>query len=275
MTRLLLTLIALAATGYLALCAWLFFSQRSMIYFPQPRSNTSAPTMKLSIDGVDVFVTTRTRQSDKALLYFGGNAEDVTLSLAELEKAFPDHALYLMHYRGYGDSGGAPTETSLKRDAIALFDAVRPMHSHITVMGRSLGSGVAIKIASERPVSGLVLVTPYYSLVDIGAEAFPHWPVRWLLRDKYETWRYAPQVKTPTLLLAAEHDEIIPRASTELLLRSFSGDVAKMQTILGADHNTISAFPDYIDALRSFAEKIDSGDLVRIERDDRPQHTAQ
>jgi len=99
-------------------------------------------------------------------------------------------------------------------------------------------------------VKRLVLVTPYDSLQEIAAAHFPYFPVRWLLRDKYESWRYAPRVTAPTLLLAAEHDEIIPASSTQQLLTRFPRGVATMTVIGEADHNAISAMPGYLAALR-------------------------
>jgi pimeloyl-ACP methyl ester carboxylesterase len=109
---------------------------------------------------------------------------------------------------------------------------------------------VAVRMATLRPVSRLVLVTPYDSLGELAARQFPYFPVRWLLRDKYESGKYAPQVKVPTLILAAEHDEIIPARSTELLFSRFANGVASIRVIKGAGHNSISDDASYISALR-------------------------
>ncbi len=84
----------------------------------------------------------------------------------------------------------------------------------------------------------------------LAARQFPYFPVRWLLIDKYESGRYAPRIKIPTLLLAAEHDEVIPRKSTERLYERFARGVAVLQVIPGVGHNTISASPAYMEALR-------------------------
>lgn len=84
-----------------------------------------------------------------------------------------------------------PSEVALVADALALFDRVYAEHPHVVVGGRSLGSGVAVHVASLRPVARLVLVTPYDSLYGIAARQFPYVPVRWLLWDTFESWRYA------------------------------------------------------------------------------------
>ncbi len=245
-------LISFALLLYGAACVALFAFQRSLIYFPQPdHFGTPATTLTLRVPGADLAVSVRPHAGRKALIYFGGNAEDVSASLPSFSSAFPDHAIYLLHYRGYGGSSGTPTEEALCADAQALFDKVHEEHPDIAIVGRSLGSGVAVRLASLRPASRLVLVTPYDSIEEIAARQFPYFPVRWLLVDKFESWRHAPKIRIPTLLLAAEFDEIIPRASTGRLHAAFAKGVASLVIIPGAGHNTISDTAQYLDAMRT------------------------
>jgi pimeloyl-ACP methyl ester carboxylesterase len=197
-----------------------------------------------------VLVTVRPSATGDALVYFGGNAEDVSYALPVLARAYPQHALYLLHYRGYGGSTGEPSERALFADALALFDDVHREHPNIVVVGRSLGSGVATYLASKRPVARLVLVTPYDSLEDVAVRHYPYLPVRWLLRDRFESSKYAPRITAPTLVIAAEHDEIIPRASTDALLARFRHGLAVFKVVTGTTHNTISESPEYVSLLR-------------------------
>ena len=244
-------LLLLLITGYVAACIVLFLAQRSFIYFPPPSAAVPAPrTSTLAVPGAEIRISERPLQGSKAVIYLGGNAEDVSASLPLLDSAFPGRALYLMHYRGYAGSTGKPTEEALVADALALFDRVRTEHSDIVVIGRSLGTGVAVRMATLRPVSKLVLVTPYDSLGELAARQFRFFPVRLLLTDKYESGKYAPRVKVPTLILAAEHDEIIPARSTELLFSRFANGVASMKVIEGAGHNSISDSASYISSLQ-------------------------
>ncbi|HEX3527828.1 MAG TPA: alpha/beta fold hydrolase [Thermoanaerobaculia bacterium] len=237
---------------YLGACAILYAVQRSLIYYPQPRSAGASMTiLKLPVADANVLVSVRPHDGPKALIYFGGNAEDVSRNLPAFSQAFPDHSIYLLHYRGYGGSSGSPSEESIQRDAMALFDKVHAEHPQTAVVGRSLGSGVAVHLASQRPASRLILITPYDSLQEIAARHFPHMPVKWLLRDKFESWRYAPRVAVPTLLMAAEHDEVIPRSSTERLYACFAKGVASLQVIPGTGHNTISESPQYLEMIRA------------------------
>ena len=251
MLRTILILAAIAALIYVALCLALLFAQRSFIYYPQPKSaGDDAPTLTLNVDGARILVSTRAHSGPDAVIYFGGNAENVSGSLPTLADAFPDRSLYAMNYRGYGGSTGKPSETAIIADALALFDRVHVDHPRIIVIGRSLGSGVAIHIASERPVERLVLITPYDSLLTIAAGQFGFFPLRWLMLDKFESWRYAPKIKIPTLLIAAENDEVIPYARTKSLYDRFLPSVASMKRLPGVDHNSISQSPEYIPAIR-------------------------
>jgi pimeloyl-ACP methyl ester carboxylesterase len=243
--------LSVLAFAYLGLCGVLFFFQRSLIYFPQPGSGDDVTTlMTLPIASERVLVSTRPKNGLRALIYFGGNAGDVSLSMPSLSVGFPDSAIYLLHYRGYGGSSGRPSEQALFADALILFDQVRAKHPDVDVVGRSLGSGIAVYVASLRPVARLVLVTPYDSLQEVAALQLPYVPVRWLLLDKFESWRFAPHVTAPTLIIAAEYDEIIPRTSTELLQSRFKSGLASLKVVARANHNTISNDGEYMQLLQ-------------------------
>jgi uncharacterized protein len=247
MARAMTIFLAVLLLGYLALCAALFAYQRSLLYFPQPKSwGDPATTMHLQAKDAELVLTARQSTGPKAIVYFGGNAEDVSANLPSFGQAFPGHAIYLLHYRGYGGSSGSPSEAALQSDALALFDQVSKTHADVTVIGRSLGSGVAVWVASQRPVSRLILVTPYNSIQELAAQRFPWFPISWLLVDKFESWKYAPQVTAPTLLIAAEHDEVIPAASTGKLHTQFKTGTATMKVLPGTSHNTISQHPQYL-----------------------------
>jgi pimeloyl-ACP methyl ester carboxylesterase len=173
------------------------------------------------------------------------------LNLESFSKALPDHALFLMHYRGYGGSTGGPSEKAINSDAAALFRTVHAQHSEVALMGRSLGSGVAIRLASENPASRLVLVTPYDSVEEIAAAQYPYLPVRLLLLDRYQSWKYAPQIRIPTTIIAARNDEVIPRASTEKLLSRFPAGVASMTVIEGVGHDDIGTRSEYLKSIQT------------------------
>jgi pimeloyl-ACP methyl ester carboxylesterase len=246
MPRPVIRLAVLVAVAYLGICVLMFVFQRALVYYPQPRSGTGE-VMALESDGLQLVVSVYAREHGSALLYFGGNAEDVSRSIPQLAEGFPQHALYLMHYRGYGGSEGRPTEAGLITDALALYDAVASQHDAMTIVGRSLGSGVAMPLAAARPVTELILVTPFDSLVAVARRHYPFLPVRWLMRDRYEAWHHASAIEAPTRLIVAERDEIIPRQSSEALHAAFPAGVASLHIVPGAGHNTVSSWPDHLD----------------------------
>lgn len=252
MHRTFMRFLAIVVFSYAVFCIALYALQSSLIYFPQPRE-IKAPqsTMILTVEDAELLVTVRSHAGPKAIIYFGGNAEDVSLNLPSFEKSFPDHALYLLHYRGYGGSSGTPSEEAIQHDALTLFDKVRAEHPDIAVIGRSLGTGVAVRLSSQRPVSRLILVTPYDSLQEIAADKFPYAPVKWLMHDQYDSGSYASKITIPTAIVAAENDEVIPRASTKKLFERFGKGIASMKVIPATGHNTISTSSEYLAAIRA------------------------
>lgn len=241
---------------YAGLCALLFLFQRSQIYFPVRESSPAGATsIRFSGSGVELKIWIVSRPGPQALLYFGGNAEDVAANLGSFASAFPEHSLYLMNYRGYGGSAGSPSESGLVVDAIALYDHLRPRHPEISVIGRSLGSGVAVQLASAREVRRLVLVTPYDSLVNVARAHFPYLPVGFLLRDRYDSASRVSGVDASTLIVIAGSDEIIPRARSDALVAAFPAGQARVFVLEGAMHNDIELRPQYHEQLRLFLSR--------------------
>ncbi len=231
--------------AYAGLCLVVFLLQRSFIYFPRAVPAAVPNAIDISAGDRTVRVAARQQAATRAIVYLGGNAEDVAYSLEEFSQQFPDHALYMMYYRGYGGTAGRPNESGLVADARAVCDWVRERHPQIVLVGRSIGSGIAVQVAAEREFERLVLVTPFDSLVTLAWRQFPYLPVGPLLRDRYESWRFAARIATPTLIVAAEHDEIVPRSSTDRLVDAFPPGVATLRLIAGATHNDLAETGEY------------------------------
>lgn len=240
--------VALLGVAYLAIACLLYFSQSSFIYYPVARSGDT-PAFSLQREDAQVVVSTNGLETGPAVVYFGGNAEDVSQAVALLAHAFPQHAIYAMHYRGYGGSTGVPSERALVADGLALFERVAGTHSSITVVGRSLGSGIAVQIAAQKAVQRLVLITPYNSLAELAADQFPWFPIQLMLRDKYESWRFVRHLRVPTSIIVARNDEIIPNESSEALARAFPAGIATVVMIGEANHNSVLEYPEAMAAL--------------------------
>ncbi|MBB6188175.1 alpha/beta hydrolase [Rhodanobacter sp. MP7CTX1] len=244
--------IAILLCLYGLACVYLYLNQRHLIYMPaSSRPVRQAPDFVLPRDGVVLRGWVVNPGKTRALLYFGGNGERIEDLREEFSRWFPDRTIYLLPYRGYGASSGEPSESALIDDALALYDEVAGHHTGVAVIGRSLGSGVAMQLAARRPLERLVLVTPFDSLQRVAQGAYPYAPVSWLLKDRYESWRFAGQVRCPVLVLRAADDQVIDPARTAVLVASFVAPPEEL-VIVGAGHNTIQEDPAYQRALDAF-----------------------
>lgn len=237
---------------YVLLGAFLFLRQRGMIYFPtKPMPHRYAELM-LSSEGESIKVIVVNPGKERALIYFGGNAEKVVTNAPDFERLFPDQTVYLFNYRGYGGSSGQPTEKGIFADALALYDQIKADHKSISVIGRSLGSGVAAYLASQREIHKLVLATPFDSILRVAQRRFLIYPLKLLLLDQYNTAGRVAAIKAPTLVIMAEHDSVIPRKSSLRLIAAFPAGQVIAVTVEEAGHNTLSEFPEYYEKVEEF-----------------------
>ncbi|BDD87488.1 alpha/beta hydrolase [Desulfofustis limnaeus] len=246
---------AVAVLGYCALCLMLYLRQRDLLYYPTPAlsfARVAAEPLLLQNGGETLRIWRLPSSSERALLYFGGNAEQVSLNIDSFRQLFPDWTVYLMNYRGYGGSSGAPSETALTADALALHDRISHTYQMIGVIGRSLGSGVAAYLAAHRRVDRLALVTPYDSMAHLAAFYYPWVPVRLLLRDRYDLRPLVGRLTMPKLILIAEHDEVIPASISGALVSLLPSQTTRVTVIDGAGHNTIGERQRYAQELATF-----------------------
>lgn len=240
---------------YVGFCGYLYAAQRSFIYFPVPESrNALAEDLRLDVNGATLQIWRLHAEMQEALIYFGGNAEDVAQNIQQFAQLFPKKAIYLVNYRGYGASTGMPTEKALFEDASAIFEHVGQSHFGISIIGRSLGSGVAIALAAAKMPERLVLITPYDSIVRLAQSSFPIFPVTYILKDRYDSLSYANSISIPTLLLIAERDEFIPSRNSKNLAAALEPSTVTVTVIDDATHNTIQDFDRYANALREFLQ---------------------
>jgi pimeloyl-ACP methyl ester carboxylesterase len=249
-----LFLTALVVLGlYAVMCCVLYAMQDRLLYFPTPQAQPNgASAVLIDSGGLALKVWQLHGNLPHALVYFGGNAEDVAAKIAEYDAAFPDRAVYLVHYRGYGGNPGTPSEKLLIADAQAIYDEIKTRHDQVAVMGRSLGSGVAIAVAATRPVEKLILVTPYDSLANVAADHYKWAPVRWLVKDSYDSASRMKNVRARVLVVIAALDEVIRRPRAEALVASIPPALRRVKTFAQARHNDITFQPGYRESLRDF-----------------------
>lgn len=246
-------LLAVLVLAYAGICALLFFQQRQLIYYPQATehardSNFDLPSAVGSLHGWRLNAGQR-----DALIYFGGNAESVQASGDDLARTLPGRTIYLLPYRGYAGNPGTPSQAALVADAQALFDEVRRRHpdGDIAVIGRSLGSGVASQLAASRPVAALVLVTPFDSLANVAAAHYRWLPVRWLVRDRFDSVHALRDYRGTVLILRAGRDAVVPPANTDRLQAALA-DRAQVIDFPQAGHDDVSLDARYWPAIAAY-----------------------
>ncbi|MDQ1924005.1 alpha/beta hydrolase [Massilia pseudoviolaceinigra] len=177
-----------------------------------------------------------------AVVYFGGRSEEVSWVVRDAGKLFPGMAVLAINYRGYGNSHGEPAEAHMVEDGRLLFDwLAERAHvdpQRVAVVGRSLGSGVAVQVALERAVHSLVLITPYDSILAIAKRKFRAVPVEYVLRHRFESVKYASSLNAPTYVLRAAFDDIVPHSHTDLLVAQL-GKLHLDETVPDSDHMNI------------------------------------
>jgi uncharacterized protein len=192
------------------------------------------------------------------VIYFGGNAQDATLEAPEVEAQYGARAVLLVNYRGYGRSQGRPGEAALVADALELFDwAARRTDidaTRIAVHGRSLGSGVAVRVAAERPARCVVLTSPFESALAVARAAYPWLPVTLLMRHRFDSAAHAPRIKAPALFLIGEADTLIAPRSSRALEARWGGPVEEV-ALPGMGHNDVSMHPRYAASIREFLDR--------------------
>lgn len=244
--KLLISIIVFSVIIYVVFGAYLYTNQRQFFYFPTPDfvykydDPIAINREILENEGVSIKLTVLNKGQKNAIIYFGGNAESVDGNAENFSKIFPKHTVYLFNYRGYSGSGGEPTEAANYSDALALYDKIKEKYTDISIIGRSLGSGVATYLASKRDIKKLVLITPFDSLESVAQNAYPIYPMSLLVKDKYDSFSRAKEIKSSILIIMAEHDQVIGKEHTKRLISALPASQLKVEVIKNTGHNNIS-----------------------------------
>ena len=185
------------------------------------------------------------------ILGFGGNAWSADVLALYLHSIFPDRDVVAFHYRGYAPSGGRPSARALLQDALSIHDhlagTLEP--DRIVVVGLSIGVGPAAHLASQRPISGLILVTPFDSLTALAREHYPWAPVGLLLRHRMEVADALAASSAPVAIIGAEMDTIVPSRRTEPVRRA-ARNIVLDRVIVDAAHNDLYDRAEFHRAMR-------------------------
>jgi uncharacterized protein len=218
-----------AAVAYAGFVALMYVSQRKLMYLPdttrwQPAAvglPEAAEVVLDTADGEKVIVWhVPPRDGKPVVLYFQGNGGGLNLRARRFRQLTATGVgLIALCYRGYGGSSGYPTEAGLLQDAAAIYAFATGLYppERIVLWGESLGTGVAVALAAERPVARVLLESPFTSAVDIAAAAYPFIPVRWLMKDQFRSDQRVANISAPVLVLHGVRDTVVPLSYGERL----------------------------------------------------------
>ena len=256
-------LLIVAAAGYLGMLALLFLKQREML-FPIPTRERTSPEaagfpeaeehVLTTADGENVIVWhVPAKPGHPVILYFPGNGDSLAGLVSRFRAITSDGTgLVALSYRGYAGSSGYPSERGILQDAAAAyaFTTARYAAERIVAWGFSLGTGVAVALASEQQVGKLILEAPYTSAADIAGSVYPFVPVRWLMRDQFRSDERIIRVKAPLLVMHGTDDPVISITFGERLF-ALAHEPKRLVRFAGGGHDNLDYY-GAIETVRQF-----------------------
>ena len=209
---------------YALLILVLFFMQRSFLYFP---SNEKLDLSKAVVTGLEEvkletadglvltawFMKPEPARNGETFLLFHGNAGHIGHRVEKFRRILEaGYGFLFLEYRGYGGNPGKPSEAGLHIDAKAALDFLSSREiprEKVILYGESLGCGIAVKAATEHDFAAVILEAPYTSIADVAQRQFWFLPVRWLVRDRYDTLAIINMITSPVVVMHGEQDDII------------------------------------------------------------------
>ena len=248
-----LTWLAMAvACIYIGVVAVLYARQRSLMYFPDTVHTTPAEAglpeagevPLTAADGVHVTAWFAPPQGDKpVIVYFHGNGGSLRYGAARFRELIgAGIGIVALEYRGYGGNEGSPSEHGLIADGEAAYAyaAARYPVSQIVLWGQSLGSGVAVAVAAEKPVARVILEAPFTSTAAVASLRYWYVPIGLLMKDQFHSDRRIQKVTAPLLILHGVKDQVVPYAMGERLFE-LANQPKHIVRFLDAGHDDLDA----------------------------------
>ena len=210
--------------AYLVINLFIYFYQRNLLYNP---SENNYLNDKINFNYKEIFIETdkniklkswfinKDLKKFKTVVFFHGNAGNLlnrVHKINELNKL--DINILLTSWRGFSENKGKPSEKNLYYDAQQIIDWLKVQgldNKDIVLYGESLGTGVATELASKNNFGGIILESPFTSMVDTAKIYYPYLPVNFLLKDRYDSKSKISDIKTPILIMHGKMDNIVPQ----------------------------------------------------------------
>ncbi|MBK9078874.1 MAG: alpha/beta hydrolase [Hyphomicrobium sp.] len=267
------TFLIIGVLAYAGIMAAIYVMQRQMIYARDPVHTAPADAglanvverTILTADGERLIAWYgKAQPGQPTLLYFHGNGGALEIRRERMAKYLErGRGMLMMAYRGYSGSSGLPTETANVADGkrayqMLIDDGISP--NDIIVYGESLGTGIAVQLAAEKLVRGVILDSPYTSLLERAQLSYPWLPVRLLLKDRYMSRDHIDKVTAPVFILHGEADEVIPVAMGRALFE-IANEPKQLVTLPGAGHNDHYLFGSF-EAINAWIDKLWAGAIT-------------
>lgn len=262
-------IILICAIVYAIIIAIAFVAQRKLTYFP---STTHVLPIDIGLENVEELTLTtpdgervlawygRAQPGQPTLLYFHGNGGNLAVRSERMRRYLQrGRGMLMMTYRGYSGSSGSPSERANLADARLAYDrliadGVAP--ADIVLYGESLGSGIATRLATQVPVGGIILESPYTSIAEVGQSRYPFLPVRYLMQDRYEQLGCIGGIRAPLLVVHGQRDRVVPFEMGEAVFKA-APEPKEFLPLPRAGHNDhhlngqFEAIGNWIDRLRA------------------------
>lgn len=264
--------LAAGAGLYGLMVGGLYLMQRQLMYFPDDERPAPAdwgvpemePVTLTTGDGLELLAWYHPAPSaDRPVVaYFHGNGGHIGLRGSKV-RPFLDagYGVLLLTYRGYSGNPGRPSEAGLYADGRAALAFLRRRGvaaERMVLYGESLGSGVAVQLATETRVAALVLEAPFSSAGDVAAHAFPFLPARQLVRDRFDSAAKIASVRAPVLVIHGERDRVVPPRFGRKLFEA-ANEPKESRFIAGAGHNDLHEFDVGAIAATFISRHLDAG----------------
>ena len=257
-------LLIIVVIGFILCLRW---KEPRMLYYPSKQIDQTPDRLGFKYENVTLTTSDGARingwflpcghEAKHTILFFHGNAGNVSDRFEKLE-VFRDLGVdtLIIDYRGYGHSEGTPNEEGTYRDAQAAYEYLTQQRKvaprSIVTYGESLGSAIAADLASKVEAGGLVLEEAFTSIGDVGQKMFPFLPVRWLVRNKYDTLSKLPRIKVPLLIIHSRDDEFFDMRHAQRLLAAANEPKRLVELRGGHNDAFLVSAPTYRAALEQF-----------------------
>jgi len=245
--------------AYLIICGLIYLVQEKFIFFPEKLSKEYRFVFRQAFEEINIEMEDgdilnallfKADSSKGLIFYLHGNAGSIR-SWGEVAETYTDmnYDLFMPDYRGYGKSDGRiRNESQLYNDIKTVYDHIKSRYAEdkIIILGYSLGTGLATRLASSSQSRLLILQAPFFSLIDMKKHYFPFIPT-FILKYKFETNSYIRQCKMPVVIFHGDKDEIIYYGSS-LKLKELIKETDTLITLKGQQHNGMSGNIQYLEA---------------------------